>query len=76
MPTVPNDRPTFHHRDLLVRVDIPAKRGDAIQLIEVKSKSIKPTDSFRGNKGKIGAEWRPYVQDIAFQYHVLAQVKA
>lgn len=68
--------PAFRHRDLLVRVDILAKRGDAIQLIEVKSKSIKPTEGFRGSKGKIGAEWRPYVQDIAFQYHVLSQVMA
>jgi hypothetical protein len=60
---------------LLVRVDILIKHGNAVQLIEVKSKShdrTNPDKSFRSKNG-IRSNWRPSLQDVAFQTHVLRQ---
>ena len=59
---------------LFVRVDILRKRGNAIELIEVKAKSFDPfTDGyFRGAKGQIRSDMLPYLQDIAFQRYVAA----
>lgn len=57
---------------LFVRVDILRKRGELIELIEVKAKSYDPTDEgdFRGNKGQLKSDYLPYLQDIAFQRYV------
>ena len=57
---------------LFVRVDILQKRGDVIELIEVKAKSYDPRDDgdFRGAKGKFKFGFLPYLQDIAFQRYV------
>ena len=63
----------FRHDDLFVRVDVLVKRGDAIQLIEVKAKSMDPDDptkSFMGSRGGIRSGWVEYLYDIAFQQHV------
>jgi hypothetical protein len=58
--------------NLLVRADVLRKRGSVVDLIEVKSKSFNPLeDSFWGKRGDLLAEWRPYLQDVAFQAHVL-----
>jgi len=55
-----------------VRVDILRKRGDEIDLIEVKAKSYdsKADGDFRGTQGQIRAGMLPYLQDIAFQRYV------
>jgi hypothetical protein len=55
-----------------IRRDILVKTGNTIKLIEVKSKSYnKDTDSFFGTKVLILKEWRPYLEVVAFQVHVL-----
>ncbi|MEN8230664.1 MAG: DUF2779 domain-containing protein [Bacteroidota bacterium] len=60
-----------------VRVDILEKRGDIINLIEVKSKSFSGDSSLdmlnRG--GYIDTRWKPYVYDVAFQKYVLTLSK-
>lgn len=60
------------HENFFIRVDILKKNGDVIELIEVKAKSYRAEDDgdFRGKKGKILADYLPYLQDIAFQHHV------
>lgn len=64
----------IQHENLYIRADILFKRGDFIDLIEVKAKSIDmdATDEPFGNKdGTISAQWRPYLYDVAFQKYVL-----
>jgi hypothetical protein len=60
--------------NLFVRVDVLEKKGSVIKLYEVKSKSCKGTDESQllGKKVPITAEWRPYLEDIAFQQHVVS----
>ena len=61
----------FKYNNLFVRADIVIKKGNNLQLIEVKSKSFDPqTDKFIGAKGGILKEWQPYIYDIAFQKYV------
>jgi hypothetical protein len=57
---------------LFVRVDILRKRGNVIELVEVKAKSFDPTKhaDFRNAKGQLQPDMLPYLQDIAFQRHV------
>lgn len=59
---------------LFVRVDILRKRGNRIELVEVKAKSFDPAKDgdFRGAKGQLRSDMLPYLQDIAFQRHVAA----
>lgn len=61
------------HEQLFARVDILRKRGAKIELIEVKAKSFDSTDpnAFRGPKGGLRKDMLPYLQDVAFQRHVL-----
>jgi hypothetical protein len=61
----------------LARVDILRKRGNELELIEVKAKLIdssEGTNPFRSAKGKIIPDWQPYLEDVAFQYGVLRQL--
>jgi hypothetical protein len=64
----------FAAQGLFVRVDILRKRGNLIELVEVKAKSFDPTKdgTFRGAKGQLQSAMLPYLQDIAFQRHVAA----
>lgn len=65
---------TIAHGNCLVRVDVLAKRGKVVELIEVKSKSFRTgKDRFRGSRGGLLAEWRSYLQDVAFQAWVCRQ---
>ncbi len=59
---------------LFVRVDILRKRGNLIELVEVKAKSFDPAKDgdFRGAKAQLRSDMLPYLQDIAFQRHVAA----
>ena len=63
----------FLFEDLFIRTDILVKKGNDIELIEVKAKSFRPadTDTFVGKSGKIKASWRPYLFDVAFQKYVM-----
>lgn len=62
------------HGNLFVRVDILRKSGDQVELIEVKAKSFDSThlSTFRQKKGGIIKDMLPYLQDVAFQRHVLS----
>ncbi len=56
-----------------IRIDILEKKGNQLNLIEVKSKSIDQLeDSFFDKKGNyIVSGWLPYLYDVAFQTWVL-----
>jgi len=61
------------HGNLFARVDVLRKVGSMVELIEVKAKSFDSSNGqpFRGAKGGISSEMRPYLLDVAFQRHVL-----
>ena len=63
----------FQHGNLFIRVDILRKTGNQVDLIEVKAKSFdsKSGSSFWAARGGIKSEMRSYLQDVAFQRHVL-----
>jgi hypothetical protein len=58
---------------LFIRADILVKKGDRLELIEVKAKSYdaESDGDFFGAKGKLDSGWKPYLQDVAFQRWVL-----
>lgn len=61
----------IQHQQCFIRVDILQKVGDQIQLIEVKSKSWAPDETFLTNSDTIYAGWQKYLYDVAFQYWVM-----
>jgi hypothetical protein len=63
----------FTFDNLFIRTDILVKRGDSIQLIEVKAKSYDPSNPFTfvGKKGGLDQKWKPYLFDVAFQKYVI-----
>ncbi len=65
----------FKYDNLFIRTDILVKRGNDIQLIEVKAKSYDPFDEnlLIGKRGGIVGSWKPYLFDVAFQNHVIQQ---
>jgi len=65
--------PAFLIDGLFIRVDVLVKKGNNIELIEVKSKSFTPDDAylFVGKQGKMVSGWKPYLFDIAFQKYVM-----
>jgi len=66
--------PAFAFEGLLVRVDIFVRMGSSIELIEVKAKSYDSEDpNFFGNRTPIKSGILPYVEDIAFQKHVVSR---
>ena len=67
---------SFRHDGLSARVDILKVDGKSIRLIEVKASSFNSEEDgpnpFRGRRDGIAAKWRPYLEDVAFQVHVVA----
>jgi hypothetical protein len=65
----------IRYKNLFIRTDVLIKRGNVIELIEVKAKSILlsdwPNGAFLAKKGGIESSWKPYLFDIAFQTLVL-----
>ncbi|WP_445956534.1 DUF2779 domain-containing protein [Yeosuana sp.] len=64
----------FQFENLFIRVDILEKKGNHINLIEVKSKSFYSSDcdyEFVGIRGGIEKSWAPYLFDVAFQKYVI-----
>ena len=61
--------------NMFVRADIIEKKGDVINLIEVKAKSWNPlADTFVSRNGKsTNKAIRPYLYDVAFQKYVIVQ---
>ncbi|GAB1350093.1 hypothetical protein MASR1M107_23080 [Ignavibacteriales bacterium] len=65
----------FRFGSLFVRVDILEKKGNVINIYEVKSKSIDGENlDFTTKRGeaKVKGEWVSYLYDLAFQYFVLS----
>jgi len=58
---------------LFIRTDILVKKGNHVELIEVKAKSFDPSDPnvFVGKKGDILSDWWSYLYDVAYQKHVM-----
>ncbi len=68
---------SFRVGQLFARADILEKQGDTLRIIEVKAKSFNADDGpnpFRGARGGIKAEWRPYLEDVTFQTFVLRRL--
>ncbi len=67
--------PAFLWKGLFIRVDVLVKRGNAVELIEVKAKSCSGAGEaqFYGAKTKLRSKWRPYLEDAVFQHHVVTQ---
>ena len=65
--------PAFLFENCFIRVDVLVKRGNRIDLIEVKAKSFNGSDSmdFLKRNGNLIPDWKPYVYDVAFQKYVL-----
>jgi len=65
--------PAFLFNNCFIRVDILVKRGNIVELIEVKAKSIDSNDEFSiiGKRGGLRSEWKAYLFDVAFQEYVM-----
>lgn len=67
--------PAFESHGKFARPDILIKAGPSLTLIEVKAKSF---DSSAENpfwsKNGLRAEWRPYIEDVAFQALILQEL--
>ncbi len=65
----------FKFESLFIRTDILVKRGNHIELIEVKAKSFDPVDEnlLVGSRGGLKSDWKPYLFDVAFQRYVIRQ---
>ena len=60
----------------LVRIDVLAKRGNEVSLIEVKSSSFDSkahSDFFKKRDPGIDRDWEPYLVDVSFQTWVANQ---
>ena len=66
--------PAFEFNDCFIRVDVLEKRGNEINLIEVKAKSYKSSEEFYKTKGGIAGKWKPYLWDVAFQTWLLRNI--
>lgn len=68
----------FKYENLFIKADILLKKGNHIELIEVKAKSFDPTEqdqfynktSLKKGTPKLNSSWEPYLVDIAFQTYV------
>lgn len=63
----------IQYDNFFIRVDILEKKGNVINLVEVKSKSFngKDADSFLNRKGFVANSWSTYLEDVAFQKYVM-----
>ena len=62
------------YNNCFARIDILIKKGNNLELIEIKSKSVDSTDySFLTKKNYLRAEWKKYLYDVAYQTYVLSK---
>ena len=61
----------FRWENCFVRADIIEKKGNVINLIEVKAKSWNPGKDVFEKNGSVPKEIREYVYDVAFQKYVI-----
>lgn len=68
--------PAIYSDHKLIRIDILTKDGNHFDLIEVKSKSYNSDkhENLFNSKGEIEREFKPYVEDVAYQTMVLQEV--
>ncbi len=67
--------PAFESQGKFARPDILIKTGPSLTLIEVKAKSFDSnTDNPFWSKNGLRAEWRPYIEDVAFQALILQEL--
>ncbi len=67
------------YEELFIRADILLKKGNRIDVIEVKAKSFDPTEedqfynktSLKKGQKKLSSSWEPYLMDVAFQCYVV-----
>ena len=70
--TVTLFEPAIVFDGFLVRVDVLIKRGQVIEVIEVKAKSYSgDPSSLSGKRSLISGDYLSYVQDVAFQKFVI-----
>ena len=72
--------PAIRFKNLFARIDILVKKGNKIELIEVKAKSIGKDDEaedgslfFSKREEKLDSKWSEYLYDIAFQHLILSK---
>lgn len=64
----------FWWDNLFIRTDILVKKGNRIDLIEVKAKLFDPNDeNMFVSKTGIRNSWKPYLHDLAFQKYVITR---
>ncbi|MEO8043229.1 MAG: DUF2779 domain-containing protein [Acidobacteriota bacterium] len=63
----------FRYENFFIRADVVVKNGNAIELIEVKAKSCDFDDETgcHNKNGSISSNWKPYIEDVAFQKYVV-----
>ena len=64
----------FKYENLFIRADIIEKKGNTIDLYEVKAKSFAGNDSSEmlTKKGYLDSGWHDYLYDVAFQKYVIS----
>jgi hypothetical protein len=64
----------IRHEQFFIRADILVKKGNRLDLMEVKAKSYDPAKdgNFIGTRGGIKSNWEPYLLDAAFQKYVIS----
>ncbi|MDC3407258.1 DUF2779 domain-containing protein [Bacteroidia bacterium] len=63
----------FRYKNLFIRADILEKKGNQINLIEVKAKSFK--ENHKKKDVTFNSDWKFYLFDVAFQKYVIEKVK-
>jgi hypothetical protein len=78
--------PVLYAGHKLARADILIKKGDRIEIIEIRSKGFdsvahenlvnyRSLSLFRNKKtGKVGGEWRYIIEDVAYQVGILQEM--
>ena len=67
----------FQVDKFFIRIDILEKKGNVVNLIEVKSKSFDGNSSLDmlNKSGYLDSGWKKYIYDVAFQKYVLTLAK-
>lgn len=65
----------FIFEKLFIRADIIVKKGNHLDLFEVKAKSYNSASDSLTNKNGVIPKWKPYVYDVAFQKYVIESSK-
>ncbi|MCQ6960403.1 DUF2779 domain-containing protein [Mucilaginibacter aquariorum] len=65
----------FLFENLFIRADVLVKKGNRLELYEVKAKSFDQANDTLTNTKGIVSKWKPYVYDVAFQKYVIQNSK-